>query len=252
MAQARSNLQMPDSATQGVKSKPASLPLFAFLHPIPPRLTSLLRQELKVRHTRVQQVLIKPKPISAHHIVDQIWRRESLRHCIRASGDINLAAIMVSAHLPSRLPRVETLEHLAQTSCNVPSQMSLTGRHAIHQLNHSLDESPHLSRVDAEIRRVPIDGDLQEEDGGEGHHGMSENGHPNNRISNIRLLEHHVQACHGGRDGNVGRLLPVHGEDRGICRGKPTERERVELEFGKMVVQDHSLGGIRPHVRAVG
>lgn len=91
--------------------------------------------------------------------------------------------------------------------------MFLARRHAGHQLDDALDEPAHLPAVDAEVGRVPVHGDFEQEDGGEGDHGVCEDGHADDGVADVGLLEDHVQTGHGGGDGDVGRFFAVHGED---------------------------------------
>lgn len=53
------------------------------------RISISLRQEFKTGHTWIEEILIQPKPIRAHHVIDQIGRRKPLRHRIRAPRDLS-------------------------------------------------------------------------------------------------------------------------------------------------------------------
>ena len=129
--------------------------------------------------------------------------------------------------------------------------MSITGGDAVEQLDDALDQPAHLAAVDAQVGRVPVDGDFEQEDGGEGHHGVCEDRDPDDGVPDVGLFEDHVEAGHGGGDGDVGGFSAVHGEDGGVRWGKRAQGEGVELEFGEVVVQNYTFGGVGADVGAV-
>lgn len=100
--------------------------------------------------------------------------------------------------LPGQFPRVEAFQHLAQAAGDVTREVLVAGADAVHQLDDALDQTADLAAVDAEVGGVPIHGDLEQEDGGEGDHGMCEDGDSDDGVADVGLFEDHVQTGHGG------------------------------------------------------